>query len=280
MRKLLSLYPTATRLVLFLLVAVLCFPAAFLISSFFPLQGMQYTAFSYYIIALLLLLLTQLLYKSEGKNLSAIGLDLKHRHLIFLASGFAIGLLFFCLLFLLQSLFNGLRLSFNPKVSYLLVLGGLLISLPQVLVEELIFRGYPFDRTVRAIGTVMATIVFALLFVIWHWAALNAWGSFGQMASLLVTGLGHILFAIALFRSGTLYFPIGIHLGNNWVSRYIFSYQTAGVVNTSETNDSLFIISGGGSNALTGILISYTITIWCFLLFTFFIWRWGKKRRL
>ncbi|MDP9231089.1 MAG: CPBP family intramembrane metalloprotease, partial [Bacteroidota bacterium] len=181
-------------------------------------------------------------------------------------------------LFYLQMIHNNLKIELNRNFQYMFLLSGLFFLLPDVIIEELIFRGYCFKKTINRAGIIQANIIFAFLFVAWHWLALNAWGNYALMLGLLTTGLGHILFATALIKSRTLYFPIGIHLGNNWVSRYIFSYQTKGIVDTQQTNDSLFFIAKNGQDfSSLHIMISYLITIASFLIFTFIIWKWTRR---
>ena len=47
--------------------------------------------------------------------------------------------------------------------------------------------------------------------------------------------VGHLLFATALLKSKTLFFPIGIHLGNNWATRHL--------ITTIDNGDSFFFIT-------------------------------------
>jgi hypothetical protein len=69
-------------------------------------------------------------------------------------------------------------------------------------------------------------------------------------------------------KSGTLYFPIGIHLGNNWMSRHVFSSSTGGIADTQQTNDALFFVTTGQSNfSVADTAASYSITLVCFLVF-------------
>jgi membrane protease YdiL (CAAX protease family) len=224
---------------------------------------------------------TWFLYKAEGKNLSALGLNLSRRNIYFLLAGLVTGALLFFTLFILQMFHSGLKVKFNPNVNYTVLISGLFIMLLRVVIEELIFRGYCFTKTVDMAGIFKANIIFAFLFIVWHWFALNAWGNYGLMLGLFTTGFGHILFATALMKSKTLYFPIGIHLGNNWVSENIFSYQTKGAIDSGQANSSFFhIISPEQHFSKLHILISYSITVAVFLLFTFLILKWKKGRLL
>ncbi|WP_353130540.1 CPBP family intramembrane glutamic endopeptidase [Parapedobacter pyrenivorans] len=227
--------------------------------------------------ALLLLLFSWLLYRRESQNLSELGLNFKRRRIHLLPLGIIIGILFFSVLFSTQMLHNGMHIRVNTHAEYLLITKGALLLLPAVLVEELIFRGYCFKRTVDQAGILGANLIFAFLFVIWHWIAFNAWGNYGMMFGLITTGFGHWLFSTALLKSGSLYFPIGIHLGNNWAAHNLFSSSTGGI-NTQPSNDALFIITAPKQDpSLLQNAISYLITLLCFLIFIWMIGKWKKK---
>ncbi len=224
-----------------------------------------------------LLALTGYLYKKEGKNLSELGLNITSGTVSYLPKGLIIGIVFFSLLLLLQSFQNGLSLKINPNANWFLIIGGLFFLIVSVLNEELIFRGYCFEKTITHVGIAKANIIFAFLFIFYHWIALNAWGNWSLMLGLITTGFGHFLFATALLKSNTLYFPIGIHLGNNWAQRYLFSANMGGI-NATPTNDTFFVLSSSHQDtSLSLTFLNYTVSIVCFLLSTWAIWKYTKR---
>ena len=155
---------------------------------------------------------------------------------------------------------------------------GLWFLLGSVLIEEFIFRGYCFKKTYQEIGVFKANLIFAFLFIVHHWFALNAWGNWGMMLGLITTGFGHFLFATAFIQSRTLFLPIGIHLGNNWAQRHIFSIKTMGIADNTPLNDSLFYIRVTQQEFSTLHTIgSYCISFACFLLSTYLIWKWYNR---
>jgi len=93
------------------------------------------------------------------------------------------------------------------------------------------------------------------------------------MTILLITGLGHLLYATALLKSKTLYFPIGLHLGNNWASLVVFSNLD---VNDPTGGQALINVVGDGRvQAFDGeFLLTTTVTALCFILFILAIRRW------
>jgi membrane protease YdiL (CAAX protease family) len=96
-----------------------------------------------------------------------------------------------------------------------------------MLPEELLFRGYAFQRLVRAIGVWPGIVVSATLFGIYHLFGSGMWGM-GAFFQLAMPTMGGIVFGWAAVRTNGLALPIGLHLGGNWVQASIFSLQPVG----------------------------------------------------
>jgi membrane protease YdiL (CAAX protease family) len=95
--------------------------------------------------------------------------------------------------------------------------------LPTAMVQELMFRGYLFTKTISRFGVVWANIVFAILFMLVHVLDRQVLQNPGQLIMLAVCiPIGHLWFATALLRSKTILFPIGLHCGNNWAVTHLF----------------------------------------------------------
>lgn len=244
-------------------------------ASFLPLDQVIRNC----IVVIILFLLTWFLYRKEGKSFAALGITARWKNLRFILLGLFGGIVFFCMLLLFQKLFNGLSISVNPNADYGLIAKGLLLALPGVLMEELIFRGYNLHKATYKIGPVKANLLFAFFFIAWHWLAFNAWGNWGLMLSLFTTGFGHVFFAVALGRSQTLFFPIGLHLGNNWAQRNLFALNMGDIVDPKLANNSLFLTSAPASQFSTmHVVTAYTITFVCFLISTAIILLLFKRK--
>ena len=137
----------------------------------------------------ILLLLTAWFYRKEGKNLSELGLNIQLTNLLFLPLGLILGILFFSLLLFLQSFQNDLHIQINQNANWGLIFSGAFFLIIGVLNEELIFRGYFFQKTIDYKGFMQANLIFAAIFIVYHWIALNAWGNYGLMLGLFTTGL-------------------------------------------------------------------------------------------
>ena len=120
-----------------------------------------------------------------------------------------------------------------------LLLGGALL-------EELMFRGYPFQRLIEAIGIPGAILLLSAFFGAVHLNNPNAggiwsWGFFNTLA------VG-VLFAIAYLRTRTLWLPFGIHFGWNFFLGVVYGLPVSGIKDFSVIVRS----TAHGSKLLTG----------------------------
>ena len=99
--------------------------------------------------------------------------------------------------------------------------------------EELMFRGYAFQLLAGAFGFWRVTIPFGVLFALMHLGNLDIgspaspghsalfsvnWAKLGlEWLGIANTGLWGVLFCAAMWRSGALWLPIGLHFGWNIV---------------------------------------------------------------
>ena len=96
------------------------------------------------------------------------------------------------------------------------------VYLPAVFHEELLFRGYAYQR-LRNRNRAVAIVLTSLLFAGVH--AGNAAVSWLALTNIAVAG---VLLALAYERYRRLWFPIGIHFGWNIVSGSILGYGVSG----------------------------------------------------
>lgn len=98
--------------------------------------------------------------------------------------------------------------AFNP--GQLIFVGVLLLF--GAVGEELMFRGYAFQVLAGSFGPWPVIPVFAILFAVAHLANLGSW-----WLGTVNTGLWGLLLGFAMWRSGALWMPIGLHFGWNFV---------------------------------------------------------------
>jgi len=116
------------------------------------------------------------------------------------------------------------------------------VFIPAVLHEELLFRGYVYQKLRRATGW------FAIPFLALVFAALHG-GNAGvtrlALANIFVAG---ILLALCYDRYRRLWFPIGLHLGWNVISGPLLGYNVSGYASRT----TVFRTISSGPPSITG----------------------------
>jgi membrane protease YdiL (CAAX protease family) len=126
----------------------------------------------------------------------------------------------------------------SAAVAVLLLFGALL--------EELSFRGYPFQKLTQACGGFWAVVILSALFGALHLGNPDSggWLSWSFFNTLAVG----VVFALARIRSGSLWFSFGLHFGWNLFQGAIFGLPVSGLHEFA----SLVTASAHGSVAVTG----------------------------
>jgi hypothetical protein len=130
------------------------------------------------------------------------------------------------------------------------------VFIPAAVHEELVFRGYVFQR-LRAWNRGVAIAASALVFALLH--AGNSGVTLLAIASITVAG---VLLALAYERYERLWFPIGIHLAWNVVSGPILGYDVSGYIPSHEvfrTIGSGNVLVTGGTFGIEGSVVSVVI---------------------
>lgn len=218
---------------------------------------------------LLVLAITWWMYRREHKDLSALGLNPTLKHLSLLPAGFIVSIIFYGLISLIISLLTGVPLLLNRSITILFLLSGIYNILASVILEELLFRGYCFMKTIEATNVKKAQILFAILFVLYHWINKNLFSQPLVMVAFMVfITLGHFLFSTALLRSGSMYLSIGMHLGWNWSDLYIFGKSSA---------DNTLIYANNDPRSLYYFIIKQVVMILTILLMIFLLRKFVRK---
>lgn len=190
---------------------------------------------------------TRLLDRQEGDPWKYIGLAWNRSALSQTLIGVAIGgVLITVAVAALGSLG---QLSFSSNFSANAVAHELLVAFLLIggaMLEELMFRGYPFQRLVDAIGPWFAILVLSALFGAIHLGNPNAGGvlSWGFFNTIAVGAL----FAYAYLRTRSLWLPFGMHFGWNFFLGVVYGLPVSGI------RDFSIVVRGTahGSRLLTG----------------------------
>ena len=262
MKQLILRFPFWSRIFLaFLLGAVALFLSGFVygllpIKPYFP-----------FVAEVLMILFTWLLYRTDGQNLSALGLNPSWRNSSYLFGGLALGVTTLVAATWLRTLYTGETWHISPLADPKAMMKGLYYILPTVAVQELMFRGYLFTKAISRYGVLWANVIFSIIFMLVHVVDRDVLQNPAHVVMLAITiPVGHLWFAAALLRSKTLFFPIGLHWGNNWAVQYL--------VGMSGSKQALFQVTNGTvfTTWLPLIIVLIIFNVF-FLLVTWAIWK-------
>ena len=154
--------------------------------------------------------LTWFFLRQEKNTFRSIGLFWESRTPLRFFKGIGMGILIMGIMTAAVIFFSGFSVSRNTGSNLLKFLWGTLPLLPLAFMEELAFRGYPFE-TLREKTSGRATIyISALLFGLYHltngWTIQNA---------LLGAGVWGIIFGLAALVTKGIALPTGLHYAVN-----------------------------------------------------------------
>jgi membrane protease YdiL (CAAX protease family) len=156
--------------------------------------------------------LSYLFLRREGRSLEVLGLDVSWRRLRELVVGFGGGAILILMIALVVRLVLPFPWARNPEFSAGMAAWSLLWLLCGNAVEELVFRGYAFERLIAGIGHWRAQIVIALLFAVFH--VVNGWP---WQVALIGTTVGSFLYGLVFVRWRSVPAAAGVHAATNWV---------------------------------------------------------------
>jgi len=177
------------------------------------------------------LCLTWAFLQYEGRSLGSVGLRLDRRW----GREFLLGALAGCGLILLMAcpglLAGSFHLARNPRAGLGRLLAGLWLYLAVAFSEELLFRGYLFQRLERGLGRWPTQVLIAILFAGVHWRNPGMVGATRVWASLNIA-LAAILLGLCYLRTRSLAMPIGLHLGWNWAQGMVLGFGVSGMASS------------------------------------------------
>jgi membrane protease YdiL (CAAX protease family) len=124
---------------------------------------------------------------------------------------------------------GGLIITFwaIPRQFGILII-DLLVLAVAALAEEVVFRGYPFQQLVEAMGPTLATILFSIFFAVMHMFNPGA-----NRASFLVTVFCGWLLSVAYLRTRALWVAWGWHFAWNASMCVLFGLPVSGITQFS-----------------------------------------------
>ena len=163
----------------------------------------------------------------EGETFAALGLKMDRRFVRDAALGTLGGVGVIVISAALIHALGGFHMERAPGVNLQALLQGGWLFLSVACFEEILFRGYPFQRAIRGLGFTGAQWVFAAFFALTHWGNPGMQGTTRIWATLNI-GLAAVLLAFCWRRTGSLALPIGVHLGWNWAQGCLLGFGVSG----------------------------------------------------
>lgn len=172
---------------------------------------------------LLVVLVNWIMFRSEKLGFSALGFDLKRRHLLLVPLGLLLGMLAYLLSYALGALIRGDELLLNTVIDWKAFFYQFWRVLPTAAVQDFLVVGYCYHKLIRLTNVKVATMVVGLVFVSMH----DIWGPNVVNDLFYAIGLfaGYLMFSTALIRSGSIWLVIGLHWGNNFTNSFVFTFK-------------------------------------------------------
>ena len=173
-----------------------------------------------------LLAATAVMARIERRSWLDYGLRGRRALVLFMQGAFWGALLMSALVGVL-ALAGAMKIAAPRNASAAVIASGLLwaaLFVPAALVEELMFRGYPFFRLARAGSPVRAAVVMSLAFAAAHLGNREE----TVIGLLQVVSVG-LVFCLAVWRTGSLWWALGAHAAWNWTQTFVFGCANSGL---------------------------------------------------
>lgn len=175
----------------------------------------------------MVLLATWICTRLRRESLASVGLRLDRRWAREVAWGCVIGFAAMMLAAGLMVAIGGVRFELDPARSVARMAFGAYLFASVALLEELLFRGFLFQRLVAGLGAWPAQGLCAALFAFAHWGNPGMEGATKAWATIDI-GVAAIFLGLAYLRTRSLALPIGLHLGWNWTQGHLLGFGVSG----------------------------------------------------
>jgi len=163
----------------------------------------------------------------ERVPLTSVGLSLGRRWFRESLGGGLGGIAIMAITALAVFALGGFRWVRDPGGSLLGILTGLPFFLIVAIKEEVIFRGYPFQRLLANLGPWPTQILMAAIFALYHGGNPGMSGS-TRLWAFLNIGLAGLLLGACYLKTKSLALPMGLHLGWNWAQGNLLGFGVSG----------------------------------------------------
>ena len=172
---------------------------------------------------------------------------------------------------------GGVRFELDPARALATLGHGAWLFAWAAVIEELLFRGFVFQRLVDGLGALPAMLLMAALFALAHWDNPGMEDGTRVVAALDVALAGFML-GLAWLRTGSLALPLGIHFGWNWTQGSLLGFDVSGLAQPGWLHPQLLDkpqwLSGGAFGPEASVF-SVAVDVLVIAL----LWRWKGSSR-
>lgn len=191
-----------------------------------------------------------------------------------LFSGLIIGAALMILPVILLSIFGFVHWEINA-FSFSILTSGFSILLLAAVTEELLFRGFLFQRLIQAFGKWPAQLLIAGLFLLTHVNNPGMTGMVKLLASINIF-LASIMFGIAFIKTKSLAMPLGMHFMANYTQGTLLGFGVSGDKDPSLLKpifDNTPIWLSGGDFGMEASILGLCFVI----IITVYLFFWNSK---
>lgn len=174
-----------------------------------------------------ILLATWAALRLRRERLASVGLGMDRRWVREFGAGGALGIAMLLAVAGLMAAAGVLRFELEPTRSLSALALGLNACLWAAMLEELLFRGFIFQRLLHGIGHWPAQLGVAGLFAAGHWSNPGMEGV-ARFIGTVDIALAAIMLGLAYVRTRSLALPLGLHLGWNWMQGSVLGFNVSG----------------------------------------------------
>jgi uncharacterized protein len=196
----------------------------------------------------------------ERRKLTDIGLNFTPGTKSQVYYGLILGFVMITVVVLPNSLLGYYKYDFSPRDIFPQIFEALLLFTIVAFSEEILFRGYPFQRAIDWTNPWVATLIFSSIFALAHIQNPNI-----NSIALLNIFLAGVWLSSAFVKTRSLWLPISLHFSWNFFQGYFFSLPVSGTnlveplfdVEIKEKN----LLSGGDFGPEASILTTFVLII-------------------
>jgi membrane protease YdiL (CAAX protease family) len=216
-----------------------------------------------------MLALTWFFVRYEKTSFTAVNLKWTTKTPLRIILGLIIGAAIIGLMLWVLSLLTESNISRLEDQTYQSFFWISLVFVPLALMEEILFRGYPFVRLSRAINIRWVVLITAVFFALYHYT-----GSESLASLLLGPGVWGVVYATAAYYSKGIALPLGIHISANFM---LAAFGLKPEYDALWVIDSLLTPTTSNVHYVQGIVFVFQL---CLLAFTWLILEWIIRLRI